>query len=157
MQDTHGWQLDELDRKILSELSKDSHGSYRRLAVRVGVSPATFIVRVRRLEKEGVILGYSACLNFGKMGFEFTAVIEATITKGAQLDVQRKIAALPGVVAVYDVTGESDSMAIARCRTRSELSRLVKSILAINNVQRTNTHMVLNVIKEDNRAMPGLG
>ncbi len=79
-----------------------------------------------------------------------------TIRKGALLEVQRKIAHMPGVVSVYDVTGQSDSIVIARTRSNREFSKLVKKILAIENVERTNTHVILNVMKEDYRIMPEL-
>lgn len=146
--------IDEIDEKILHELSRNSRDSFRKLAKKIGVSPATIIQRVQRLEKEKVILGYDVDLDYTKLGYEFTAIIEVTITKGALLEVQKKIAHMPGVVAVYDVTGESDSMVLARTKSRSEFSRLVKKILALENVQRTNTHVILNVVKEDYRMMP---
>ena len=111
------------------------------------------IQRVKRMEKEGILLGYAPVLDYEKMGLEFEAIIEVTIQKGALLEVQRRIAQLPGVVSVYDVTGESDSMVIARCKTRGEFSRLVKKILGIPEVQRTNTHVILNIVKENYRMM----
>lgn len=146
-----GARLDALDCRILEALLRDSRNSFRRMASKLRVSPATLIARMRRLEREKIVLGYSAHVNFPKIGFEYMALIEATITKGALLEVQRKIAHMAGVAAVYDVTGESDSLVVARCRSRGELSRLVKKILALPNVQRTNTHIVLNVIKENYR------
>jgi len=148
-----GGSVDEVDQRILDELAGNARESFRRLAVRVGVSPATVIQRVKRMEKDGIILGYSAVVDYEKMGMDFEAVVEVTITKGALLEVQKHIAHLPGVVSVYDVTGESDSLVIARCRSRGEFSRLVKKILAIPEVQRTNTHVILNVVKEDYRMM----
>ncbi len=147
-------QLDELDYRIVDALMRDSRASFRNLALKLKVSPATLITRVRRLEQEKIILGYTAEINFSKLGFEYMALIEATITKGALLEVQKKIAHMHGVVAVYDVTGESDSLVVARCRSRGDLSRLVKKILAIPNVQRTNSHIILNIIKEGSHLLP---
>jgi DNA-binding Lrp family transcriptional regulator len=149
--------VDEVDQKILAVLAEDCRESYRRLASKVGVSPATLIQHIKRLEKERVILGYKADLDFSKLGYEFAAIVEITITKGALLEVQRKIARMPGVVSVYDVTGESDSVVVAKTKSRGDFSRLVKKILAMENVERTNTHVILNAVKEDNRIMPDLG
>ena len=142
-------EIDETDSEIISALSKDARASFRTLAVRLKISPSTLISRVRRLEKAGVIRGYSADVDLEKLGYGFLAMIEITITKGALLEVQEKIASFPGINAVYDVTGQSDSMALAKCKSRQEFSRLVKKILAIPNVERTNTHVILNVVKED--------
>jgi Lrp/AsnC family transcriptional regulator, regulator for asnA, asnC and gidA len=142
-------ELDETDLAIISELKEDARKSYRELAKATGISTSTLIGRVRRLEKQGVIRGYEARLDRAKMGYDFFALIEVTFTKGASLELQQKIALMPGIVAVYDVTGESDSMALAKCRNRQEFSRLVKKIGAIPNVERTNTHVILNVVKEE--------
>jgi len=146
--------IDATDERILEELHRNSRDSFRSLAKRVGVSPATIIQRIGRLEKEKIILGYDVDLDHSRLGYEFTAVIEVTIRKGALLEVQKRIAHLPGVVSVYDVTGQSDSVVIARTRSSRDFSRLVKKILALENVERTNTHVILNVVKENYRLMP---
>ena len=141
--------LDETDRRILDLLSADCRASFRTIARKAGISPSTLILRIRRLEREGVVTGYRAVVDLARLGYDFFALIEITIRKGALLEVQQKIASYAGVVAVYDITGQSDSMALAKCRNRHDFSRLVKKILALENVERTNTHVILNVVKED--------
>lgn len=64
------------------------------------------------------------------------------------LEVERDIAKHPNIFAVYDITGEYDGIMLARFRTRAELSNLVKKINSYEYVIRTNTHLILNVIKE---------
>ncbi|HLC48202.1 MAG TPA: Lrp/AsnC ligand binding domain-containing protein, partial [Candidatus Norongarragalinales archaeon] len=90
-------------------------------------------------------------LDFSRLGYDYMGVIEITFRKGSLLEVQHKIAGMIGVSAVYDITGGSDSVVIVKTKSRVELSKLVKSILAIPEVERTNTHIILNVIKEDYR------
>ena len=141
-------EIDETDRRILLELRKNCRRSYRELSKALDLSPATLIERVKRLEKAGYILGYSANLDFLKLGYEFMGIVKITISGGALLDVQEKISRLRGVAAVYDVTGDYDSMAIVLCKSRAELSRLAKSILSIPHVEKTNTSMALNVVKD---------
>ena len=148
-------ELDELDLRIIRELSEKARDSFREIAKRLGISTSSLINRVRRLEKEGAILGYTATLDFAKLGYEFIAFIEVTIKKGALLDLEEKLSNMRGVVSVYDVTGASDSIIFVRTKSRSELSRLVKNILALPEVERTNTRLVLNVVKADNRRIPG--
>ncbi|MFA6329375.1 MAG: Lrp/AsnC family transcriptional regulator [Candidatus Micrarchaeia archaeon] len=142
-------QVDETDREIISELKKDARKSYRELAREVGISASTLISRMNRLEKGKVIRGYEARLDLSRMGYDFFALVEVTFTRGASLELQQKIAAMQGISAVYDITGDSDSMALAKCRNRQEFSRLVKKIGAIPGVERTNTHVILNVVKEE--------
>jgi DNA-binding Lrp family transcriptional regulator len=64
------------------------------------------------------------------------------------LEVERDIAKNPHVFGVYDITGEYDALIFARFKRRDELSQLVKDINSYEYVIRTNTHIVLNVIKE---------
>ncbi|MBU1197980.1 Lrp/AsnC family transcriptional regulator [Candidatus Micrarchaeota archaeon] len=144
---------DKLDERILRELSRNARDSFREIARRLKVSTSTVVQRVKRLESEGIINGYSPLLNHARLGYEFTGLIEVTIRKGALLEVQRQISNLPGVVAVYDVTGLSDSMVLVRARNRGEFSKIVKQILSLDQVERSNTHVILNVIKEEYRQL----
>jgi DNA-binding Lrp family transcriptional regulator len=145
------YSADDLDRKIIDELLKNSRESSRSIAKRLQISTSTLIQRLTKLEKEEFIKGYSPNLDFSKLGYDFMGIIEITIQKGSLIDVQRKIAAMPGVSAVYDITGGADSMVLVKTRTRGELSKLIKAILSIPEVERTNTHVILNVVKEDYR------
>ena len=64
------------------------------------------------------------------------------------LDVENKIAQIPNVFGVYDITGTYYALILARFKTRDCLSRMIKKIHTSPYVERTNTHIVLNVIKE---------
>lgn len=153
--DAGTFALDELDEKILDELRHNSRESFRRLAARLRVSPATIIQRVKKLESAGVVRGYGVNIDYSRLGYDYMGVTEITIRKGALLEVQRQIALMPGVVSVFDVTGQSDSLVVSRCKSRGEFSALLKKILSIDNVERTNTHVVLNVVKENSLMQPG--
>jgi len=56
-------------------------------------------------------------------------------------------------LAVYDVTGLTDAMVIAKFKSREELSKFTKALLAMPFVERTNTHIVLTTVKEDFRLL----
>lgn len=143
--------LDELDLAIIRELIKDGRASYRSIAKKLGISVATVASRVTALEKDGVIKGYTVLVDYEKLGYEITAVIELTISKGKLIEVQRQVAEKPNVSSVYDVTGETDSIIVARFRNRDELNKFVKWLLSIPYVERTLTHLVLGIVKEDPR------
>lgn len=143
--------LDQLDFRILRHLSSDGRVSYRGLAAALGVSTTTVAARVSRLEREKVIKGYAGQLDFEKLGYELTAVTEILVSKGKLLEMEREIARLPGVCAVYDVTGEIDGIIIAKFKNRDELSRFTKGLLAMPFVDRANTHVVLTTVREDFR------
>lgn len=142
-------RIDEKDMKILRELLKDARLSYREIARRVELSVATVKARVEKLERLGVINGYTAILDPEKLGYEVSAIIEIIISKGRLREVEEQLAKDPRVYAVYDVTGTCDAMILARFRNRGELSNFVKSMLAMDYVERTITHLILRVVKED--------
>ena len=143
--------LDEIDRKILAELLINSNRSNRELAKAIGVSAATVINHIQRLESAGVITDYTVMLDFERLGYELTVIMTVTVNRGKLLETQREIAKLPYVCAVYDVTGQVDSIVIAKFKNRRELSEFPKDLLAMEYVERTNTHVVLNTVKEDFR------
>jgi len=143
--------LESISVKILKRLLIDGRLSARQIARNVGVSVGTVIAKMKRMEQEGIIKGYSAVLDQEKLGYELTVVTEMTASKGKLLDVEKEIAKMPNVCAVYDVTGLTDAMVIAKFRNRRDLSSFTKTLLAMPFVERTNTHVVLTTVKEDYR------
>jgi len=143
--------LDETDVKILKALTLDARLSSRQIAKQCGVSIGTVLSRIKRMESEGIIQGYSALLDHEKLGYELTVVSEITVSKGRLLEVESEIARLPNVCCVYDVTGLIDAIIVAKFKNREELGKFTKRLLAIPFVERTNTHVVLTSIKEDFR------
>jgi len=142
--------ISELDIEILKKLSKDGRISLRQLAKDLGnKSPVTIKRHVEELENKGIIINYGAKINYEKLGYEIMAIIEVTISKGKMFEVEEKIAENPNVFGVYDITGTYDALILARFKTREELSKMIKEIHKSPNVERTNTHFVLNTIKED--------
>ena len=123
--------LDKTDVEIISQLSKSCRDSYRELAKRLRLHPTTLMSRMKRLEKAGAIRGYGAHLDLPLLGYEFMGLVQIKIAKGKLLEAQERISRLRGVVAVYDVTGEYDSVAIIAARNREAFSNLIKSFLAI--------------------------
>jgi len=143
--------LDGTDVKILKALVADARLSSRQIARQCNVSIGTVLTRIRKMEDEGIIRGYSVLLDQEKLGYELTVVSEITVSKGRLLEVENEIARLPNVCCVYDVTGLIDAIIIAKFKTRGELSKFTKRLLSLPYVERTNTHVVLTTVKEDFR------
>jgi DNA-binding Lrp family transcriptional regulator len=143
--------MDETDVKILKKLLSDARMSYRKVAEEIGVSPPTVLARVEKLESDGIIRSYSTLLDHEKLGYDLTAIIEITATKGKIVDLERQIAKFPNVCAVYDITGLTDMVVVAKFKNRKELSNFVKKDISLPYVERTNTHVVLITVKEDFR------
>ena len=145
--------LDDLDRKILHWYLIDSRLSFRELAHKLGVSTTTVQSRTTKMEKSGVIKGYTALFDHDKIGFQLTAITEVTVAKGKLIELEREVAKMPQVLAVYDVTGLTDAFVIAKFRSRDDLGKFTKVLLAMPFVERTNTHIVLTTVKEDFRLL----
>lgn len=143
--------LDDTDVKILKALTLDARLSSRQIAKQCGVSIGTVLSRIKKMEKKGIIKGYSAVLEHEKLGYELTVVSEITVSKGRLLEMENEIARLPNVCCVYDVTGLIDAIVVAKFKNREELGKFTKRLLAMPYVERTNTHVVLTTIKEDFR------
>ncbi len=67
------------------------------------------------------------------------------------LEIENEIAKIENVCAVYDITGDADTLVIGKFKDRKSLSQFVKKVSSIPNVENTITHLVLNTVKEDNR------
>tara|TARA_B100000214_G_scaffold168965_1_gene121383 strand:- start:1267 stop:1713 length:447 start_codon:yes stop_codon:yes gene_type:complete len=146
--------LDDTDRSIIEVLERDARTSLRRIAEEVDVSLGTVSNRVKKLEETGVIKDYRVILDSEKVGWNLNVVIGLRIEKGRLIEIQEKIARDNRVYAVYDVTGEFDSMVIARARDRSDLDDLSKNVLSMDGVMRSVTHLVLNTVKERPTSFP---
>ena len=143
--------IDHLDERIIRHLQVDGRISFRRLAHDLHVSTNTVTARVARLQSAGVLRGYAVSVDYDQLGYTLTAVTEIMVAKGRLLEIEREVARLPGVCAVYDVTGEIDGVVVAKFKNREDLSHFTKRLLAMPFVERTNTHVVLTTVREDFR------
>nr|WP_206204937.1 MULTISPECIES: Lrp/AsnC family transcriptional regulator [unclassified Thermococcus] len=141
--------IDELDRKILSLLQKDARLSYREIAKELNVAVGTVYNRLKRLEEEGILKGFYPKLDYEKLGYELTAIIGIRAQGKRIIQIEREIAKDEHVLCVYDVTGEYDIIVIAKFKGREDMNRFVKKVLAIDGVEKTNTHVAMDIVKED--------
>ena len=143
--------LDKVDEKILKHLMMDARLSARQLALKLGMSTVTVLSRIKKLEKAKIIRGYTTIIDHEKLGYTLTAIIEIMAKNGRVLDIEEEVSKFENVVGVYDITGSTDTVIIAKFKERNELSDFVKNLGTISNVENTITHVVLNTAKEDLR------
>jgi DNA-binding Lrp family transcriptional regulator len=146
-------ELNETDKKILKNLLDDARFSSRQIAKNVGVSVGTVLSRIKKMEDDGLIKGYSVILDHEKLGYELTVVTEITVSKGRLTEMENEIAKIPNVCGVYDVTGLTDAVIIAKFKSREDLGRFTKQLLALPYIERTNTHVALATVKENFRLL----
>ena len=141
--------IDETDVSILNILRNNSRLSAREIAKNLKLSTATVIKHINSMEKERVIRKYSAILDYDKLGFDVQVIINLNISKGKLFEVERKIANHPSIFALYDNTGGSDATVIAKFKNRRAMDNFLKRIQSYPFVERTETKLILNTIKED--------
>ena len=138
--------LDRIDRKILVELQQDGRLSNVELARRVGLSATPCLERVKKLEREGYILGYKAVVDPAKLGQGLSVYVEVTITK-TSADVFDEFSAAVKkhneIIECHLVSGNFDFLLKTRVNDMSEYRGVLGDILLkLPNVSESRTYVI---------------
>jgi DNA-binding Lrp family transcriptional regulator len=135
--------VDDIDRQILGELTRDGRLSMRTLAERLHISRANAYARVERLRTTGVIRGYRADVDPVAAGLGTTAYVTVNLNQAEWRDVADRLGSLPGVVHIALVGGEFDVIMLVRAEDNAALGRLVlDEIQGMPGVVNTRTLLV---------------
>ncbi len=137
--------LDPVDRLILAKLGEDARIPNNALAVAVGVAPSTCHTRVRGLRARGVIRGFHADLDLGAIGLAVQAMISVRLhahTRGQMDAFLTKAPELPGVIAVYFMSGTDDYVIHVALPSADALRDFVLDLSSEPAVQHTNTSLI---------------
>ena len=149
---------DRTDLKILNILLEDSGSPYRKIARKADVSLGTVMNRMRKLKESGVIRKCIPVIDYEKVGYTIGVLIDVRVSKGRLFEVEKAIARHPNVFSVYDITGDFDVAIVARFPSREGLDNFVKELQKMPFVERTNTKLILNYMKESPSPFPlGIG
>ena len=122
--------LDDVDRKILSELTESGRLSFAELGRRVNLSPPAVTERVQRLERAGVITGYHARVDPRKLGYQLTAIVRIKPSSPGRLPKIPELAKqIPEVIECHRITGEDCFYLTVHLRSIDELSGLLDRFL----------------------------
>lgn len=135
--------LDDVDLALLRLLVADARMSQRRLARELGMSPPAIGERIARLERTGVVRGYTVRLGWDALGYPLTVHLAITAVQGSDHGaVIEALRALPEVEDVTVVTGAIDLLTRLRVRDYAHLQEvLLQHVWQINGVQRTETFL----------------
>ena len=145
-------ELDKIDRKILSILQQDARISITDLAEQVWLSVTPCSERVKRLEKEGVILGYHARLD--PQALELSLLVFVEIKLSAKSGVifekfKQEIIKLPNVLECHLVSGDFDYLVKARIPRMADYRKLLGDILlTLPGAQESRSYIVMEEVKE---------
>jgi DNA-binding Lrp family transcriptional regulator len=135
--------LDELDRRLLALLQADARSSAADLARKLAVARTTVLARLTRLQREGVIVGFTVRLAADTSERGVEAYVGITTSPKSGRDVTLRLAALPELRQLCSVSGEFDYLALLRAESTTRLDALLDEIGAIDGVTRTMTSVVL--------------
>jgi Lrp/AsnC family transcriptional regulator, leucine-responsive regulatory protein len=149
--------IDSFDRKILKTLVENARASNVEIAQKVGLSEAPCSRRIRRLEADGVIVGYHAQLDHEAIGIGFVAFVTLVldyVTASTAERFYQEIRAIPEVMSCYIVSGGYDALLHVAARDSRAYSEIVFDRLRrIPGVKDVRSSFVMRTIKEG-RALP---
>lgn len=147
--------LDQTDRRILKQLSRDAGLTSAALGERVGLSPSAAHRRVRLLEQRGMIDGYRARLSKAARGNPSIVFVEVTLSgqsREALAAFEQAIAESEEITEAHLMTGESDYLLKLEVREGDSYERIHRELLAgLPGVQRLVSHFSIRAIVEESR------
>jgi Lrp/AsnC family leucine-responsive transcriptional regulator len=136
--------IDAIDREIISLLRANGRASFASIGARVGLSPHGTADRVRRLQRDGAILGFTAVIDYGSVGRAFDAFIDVRLLPSTDSEeFERRVAALSAVREVVFLTGRFDFQLRVACRDAEDLDRTVRTIRRDAGAASTETRIVM--------------
>ena len=144
--------LDRLDLKILNLLQQEGRVAMTELAEQVGLSITPCIERVKRMESDGVIMGYYARVNPTLLGASLLVFVEITLDhkNGNMFDqFRREVLRIPEVLECHLVSGDFDYLIKARLHEMSDYRKLLGDILLqLPGAVQSKSYVVMEEIKE---------
>jgi len=143
--------LDEIDTAILKALTDDGRMSFQALGDVVGLSPNAARDRVRALQARGVITGFHAHVDVGRIDRRLRALIDVRLrTPDHAAQFERLVRAHPGVEEAVHLTGPSDYVVRVAVADPTELDDFVRSMKEEGGVRDTQTRLILRIVAEAN-------
>lgn len=136
--------MDDTDKRLLTALRENARWSTAELGRRLGLSRTTVQSRIDRLERQGVIIGYSARLSPDHERGAVRAHVLITVRPKEARAVEAALRALPQMRMLHSVSGPYDMIAIAAADSTADMDDLIDRIGALDGVERTTTSIVLS-------------
>lgn len=136
--------MDDIDQHLLARLRENARAPVAELARSLGLSRTTVQSRLARLERSGVIAGYSVKLAESEAARRLHAYVLLTVEPKAAAAVTAALKRMAGVTRLESVSGPFDMVAVVEARSVAEMDALIDEIGAVTGVERTNSSLVLS-------------
>jgi Lrp/AsnC family leucine-responsive transcriptional regulator len=145
--------MDITDKKILNMLLQSGRVSYTDIAKAVDMKPPSIIDRIKKMESEGIIKGYTALVDYQKLGYDLNAFIGIAVENHKHVSILEKSFSDvdDSIIGCYHVTGEFTLMLRIITKNTQTLAELIKKLRAINGVTKTNTILIFSTLLEHMR------
>ena len=140
---------EHLDARLINALLADGRASLRSLAEELDVSVTTVSNHLADLEEDGVIEGYAPIVDYEKLGYDVTAIIQLKVEGSSLPDITDRLEGHEQVISVYEVTGDYDIIAVAKFEDTDGMNDQIKSLLTDPDINESNTSVVLNAAVEN--------
>jgi len=140
--------LDDIDRRILAILQRNSRTPLREISKEVGLAESTIYERIKKLKERGIINRFTVILDPDALGFRILAFVLIKVQAGMYSRVAEELKKHPEIVEVYETTGDYDMLVKIRTRSSEELNSFLDRIGGIEGVESTHTMVVLKIHKE---------
>ncbi len=136
--------MDDTDRQLLGLLRADARATVLSLARRLGVSRGTVQNRIARLERDGVILGYTVRLREAVETPRITALMNIAVDSNREDAVRRALETDPSVSVLHSTTGRWDLVAELHAESLAAFDRVLERIRRVEGIARTETSLLLS-------------
>ena len=139
--------MDSTDLQLIGLLRQDARASVATLAKKLAVSRGTVTNRIRKLEDDGVLVGYTVLLRPDAQTQRITAWMSIAVEGNQTRAVIATLLGEPGVAALHDTNGRWDLLAELRAGSMQELSQVLERVRLIKGIANTETSILLSTYK----------
>ncbi|MBV0902462.1 HTH-type transcriptional regulator Lrp [Haloarcula salina] len=139
---------ENLDRELVNALLGDGRASLRSLGEDLDVSVTTVSNHLSDLEDEGIINGYTPKVDYDKLGYDVTAIIQLKVEGSSLPEVTESLREHKQMISVYEVTGDYDIIAVGKFTDTDGMNAQIKELLTDPEIKESNTSVVLNAASE---------
>ena len=129
--------LDEIDRKLIQLLRDCARQPVTSLSHSLGLSRASVYARIERLEKSGIIRGYTVLLGEEFRRSLVSAHVMVKLSPKHAKSIEKSLISLPQLVALHAISGAHDMIAVVEAATTADLNRIIDQIGALEGVEST--------------------